>query len=109
MKKVLILSLAILLSACSISSEKGDYTPVDPEATSSDETLDRFIRNAFVKEKGDHFIVYEYKEIRVDELAGLAARYCVDTFNKPAHLKSIRLHKNHSRLATFYCEDLKEQ
>lgn len=107
MKKILIISLTILLSACSIS-RSGEYSSVDTEQENSNRTLDRFVQNAFVKEKGDHSITYEYRDIRVDELAGLAARYCVDTYNMPAHLKSIRLHKNNARLATFHCQDLQD-
>ena len=70
--------LLLLLSACNIPSEqKLEFNP----------DYNRIARNATVVQKASNFVTYEYKNIRVDELAAVAALYCQD----------------HSRRATFYC------
>ena len=37
---------------------------------------ERFFQNVIVKEKTPHYVTYEYKDVRIDEIAFLASRYC---------------------------------
>ncbi|MFV0625742.1 MAG: hypothetical protein ACK5N8_00140 [Alphaproteobacteria bacterium] len=99
-KTVLFFVLALTVSSC--TSNKPDTN----ESSPYDSTYDRFIKNVFIKEKGQNAITYEYRDVRVDEVAQLASRYCDETYGTPAHLQTIRLHKNNSRLATFHCYEL---
>ncbi len=86
--------LLLLLSACNIPSEqKLEFNP----------DYNRIARNATVVQKASNFVTYEYKNIRVDELAAVAALYCQDHGDRQAVLHDIQLRPNHSRRATFYC------
>ncbi|MDR1693910.1 MAG: membrane lipoprotein lipid attachment site-containing protein [Lactobacillaceae bacterium] len=105
MKKVLFLIGTILaVSACSSSNTDYETQTVQND----DEIYQRFIDNVSIKEKGPYSITYEYKDIRVDDIAVFAAKYCKETYNTYAHLKSVALHKNNYRLATFHCHDLQQ-
>ena len=56
--------LLLLLSACNIPSEqKLEFNP----------DYNRIARNATVVQKASNFVTYEYKNIRVDELAAVAS------------------------------------
>lgn len=48
-------------------------------------------------------VVYEYQDVRVDEVSLLAAMYCQDHGNRNAYLEKINLYKNNRRRASFYC------
>lgn len=101
MKKFLFLATAVLaISACTSSNE---YRTENEE-----DVYEHFVNNISIKEKGRYSITYEYKDVRVDDIAVLAAKYCNETYSTQAHLKSINLHKNNYRLATFHCHDLQE-
>lgn len=64
-------------------------------------------RNIIVKGIGKDYIVYEYSDVRIDQVAPLAARFCYDTNpGKKAYLRDIYMHRNHKRRATFDCVDL---
>lgn len=84
----------------------------EPLATKSESILENdsaykhFLRNVVIKRRSPNFITYEYKEIRVDELSPLAARYCRENGNRTAVLRSVVLFKNYSRRATFDCLNL---
>ena len=84
----------------------------EPLAAKSEPTLENdsayehFLRNVVIKRRSPNFITYEYKEIRVDELSPLAARYCRENGNRTAVLRSVILFKNYSRRATFDCLNL---
>lgn len=67
---------------------------------------DRYRHNVAMKAHDADFVTYEYRNIRVDELAGLAIRYCDEQGGKKAVLRSIVLHQNHNRVATFDCKNL---
>ncbi|MDD4555832.1 MAG: hypothetical protein PHE89_00690 [Alphaproteobacteria bacterium] len=101
MYKGILFSLFIFssIAACSTDSSQ-------PVKTTYDSTYDRFVKNVFIREKTPNSIVYEYRDVRVDEVALLAGKYCQETYQAPAHLQAIRLHKNNSRLATFHCYEL---
>ena len=87
--------LSLTLSACA-SEEK---IPFDPQ-------FNRYAENVTVVSQSSLYVTYEYKNIRVDEMAELAAIYCQSKNNKQAVLYEITLHDNNSRRATFSCEKL---
>lgn len=53
--------------------------------------------------KTSNYVVYEYGDIRVDEVAPIAAIYCNDQGGKTAELYDIGLRPDHRRRATFIC------
>jgi len=62
-------------------------------------------KNIVIKEKSDTGIIYEYKDVRIDEIASLAAKYC-NTHGKRAVLLSTALHRSRKMRAAFSCEVL---
>ena len=111
MKKLyLFLGLCLINTACSSNHVITDVQKSDPklvfnETYSEDEM--RFRQNISVKAKGANFVTYEYKDVRVDELASLAIKYCEDNAQGTnAHLKEIILYRNNARRATFDCINL---
>ena len=61
------------------------------------------IGKVIIASKTPSTIVYEYQDVRVDEVALLAAVYCQDNGNRNAYLEKINLYKNNRRRANFYC------
>ena len=57
-----------------------------------------------VVEQNSNFVVYEYSNIRVDEIAPVAAIYCNDIGGRQASLYDIGLWQNNRRRATFICK-----
>lgn len=76
------------------------------EELTHDSAYDRFLNNVVIKRKSPNFVTYEYKDVRVDELAPIASRYCKENGNRTAVLRSVVLYKNYSRRATFDCLNL---
>ena len=67
----------------------------------------RYRQNIAIKNQGDDFVTYEYKDVRIDELAPLAIKYCEENSqNKQAYLREIVLYRNNLRRATFDCISL---
>ena len=110
MKKVLFLLPVVssLLGACVSHEPQPLYTP-QPEFSGSplsDEDKARFEENIVVKQHGSDFVTYEYRNVRIDELAPLAINYCLDNSDgKKAYLREIVMRENHSKFATFDCVD----
>lgn len=50
------------------------------------------------------YVVYEYSDIRIDEVAPVAAVYCNNQGGKTAELYDIALRPDHRRRATFICK-----
>ncbi len=73
------------------------------EKLAYDSAYDRFLDNVVIKARSDNYVTYEYKDVRVDELAPLASRYCEEHGNRTAVLRSVILYKNYARRATFDC------
>ncbi len=68
---------------------------------------DRYRQNIAVKEKGEKHVTYEYKDVRIDELAPLAIKYCEENVkDTQAYLREIVLYRNNLRRATFDCVNL---
>lgn len=94
--------MTLICASCqSLENNKNDGTPV----YSSD--AERFRRNIAVKAMGEDYVVYEYADVRIDDVSTLAAKYCFDMDNtKKAYLRDIYMYKNHRRRATFDCVNL---
>lgn len=68
---------------------------------------DFYRRNISVKAMGDDYVVYEYSDVRIDQIATLASQFCFETNpSKKAYLRDIYMQKNRKRRATFDCVDL---
>lgn len=85
----------LALAACS-SFERNSDVPV-PD-------YDRFVNNVTIVSESATHVTYEYRNVRVDELAVLAALYCNDQDYKQAYLDKIILHRNNARRAVFICK-----
>ncbi len=57
-----------------------------------------------VVEKTSDFVVYDYANIRVDEVAPIAAIYCNDHGGRQASLYDIGLRPDNRRRVTFVCK-----
>jgi hypothetical protein len=99
MKKIfLIVLLSIVCSSCWHQIENEQLYASD---------ADRFRQNIAVKAMGDDYVVYEYTDVRIDDVATLASRFCYETNpEKKAYLRDIYMYKNHKRRATFDCVNL---
>lgn len=93
--KFLFAFMLLALSAC--VSIEDEQLPFNPD-------YNRYAQNVTIVKKSSKFITYEYKNIRVDELAALAALYCQEQDNQRAALYDIMLHRNNARRATFVCK-----
>lgn len=58
-----------------------------------DSAYDRFLDNVVIKARSENYVTYEYKDVRVDELAPIASRYCLEHGNRTAVLRSVILYK----------------
>lgn len=97
-KFIFALGLILFAGACS--------HPVNDVADAYDSSYDRFIQNVRIKAKNPNYITYEYKDVRIDEIAFLASRYCDEQGHKKAYLRDSILYRNFSRRATFDCLEL---
>lgn len=95
MNKMLLGSvLALLLSACA-STEQPVYQ--EPE-------FNYIASHVRVVGKTSNYVIYEYSNIRVDEVAPVAAIWCNDHGGRQAALYDISLRPDHRRRATFVCK-----
>ena len=102
MKKLFLLSFMIFAVVSCQSKIEGTTKYASEE--------ERFRHNIAVKGMGDDYVVYEYVDVRIDDVATLASKYCYEmTENKKAYLRDIYLYKNHKRRATFDCVDLAQE
>lgn len=67
---------------------------------------ERIARNVRVKRSDEYGITYEYKNVRIDEIAHLASDYCYKQKGRQAMLHDSQLFRNFSRRATFDCLEL---
>ena len=56
----------------------------------------------------DNMVVYQYAQVPVDQVAGIASLYCEQKDNKSAMLRDITLTKDFYHLATFNCVNLQK-
>lgn len=85
------------LSACTFLSSWRQNGVPEPD-------YKRFVNNVKIISESATHVTYEYRNVRVDELAVLAALYCNDQTEKQAYLDKIVLQPNHSRRAVFICK-----
>lgn len=94
MKKWLfLLCLITFVTGCSLSKDYYEEPPYNHIAS-----------HVNVIDKASSFVVYEYFDIRVDEIVPVAAIYCHDQGGKQASLYDITLWQNNRRRATFICK-----
>lgn len=99
MKKFCVLfSFLVIISACSMPNLGAEQKIPEPD-------YERFVKNVIIVSKNTTHITYEYRNVRVDELAIMAALYCHDQGEKRAALDKILLHRNNGRRATFICKN----
>lgn len=101
-KMIKYLSLFLVLIACvscqSTTENKNKIREIDASEINYREHI-------VVKGGDEKHVVYEYSDVRVDDVATLAAAYC-NHINPEyqANLRDIYMYKNHKRRATFDCE-----
>lgn len=82
------------------------YTP-PAEAVVQPVQDDFYRRSIVVKATGDNYIIYEYVDVRIDQVAQLASQYCYEINPaQSAYLRDMYMNKNHRRRVTFECIDL---
>lgn len=105
MKKLFFLCLLTVICVSCSSGGENDFEIDAPYASDAD----RFRQNIAVKAMGEDYVVYEYSDVRIDDVATLASQFCYDTgTGKKAYLRDIYMYKNHKRRATFDCVYLEE-
>ena len=114
MKKVLLL----LSDVCACVSRQentaevknADVSPNVKSAVLNADDAQRIRENINVKGAGNDFVIYEYANLRIDNVATLASAYCYNIDpNTKAYLRDIYMTKNHKRRATFDCVTLAGQ
>ena len=98
-----IIPAILIVGACAMVEPEPISTQeaIEPETVAVD--FNKFIGKVTIASKTPSVIVYEYLDVRIDEVALLAAVYCQDNGNRNAYLEKINLYKNNKRRATFYC------
>ena len=93
MKKLILTMFCIALGACSINQYQTEWPDYNYIAA-----------HVNVIDKSSGHVVYEYSNIRVDEVAPIAAIYCHNNGGgRQATLYDIKLYQNNRRHATFVC------
>ena len=93
MKKFLAIGLFLFLTACSAIGDGYEEPKYNYIAD-----------HVKIIEQTSNFVIYEYVDVRVDEIAPLAALHCNDMGGLQASLYDIGLWQNNRRRATFICK-----
>jgi hypothetical protein len=93
MKKCLFIGILIFLTACTV---------IDNEY--KEPKYNYLADHVNIIEQTSNFVIYEYVDVRIDEIAPLAALYCNDEGGRQASLYDIGLWQNNRRRATFICK-----
>lgn len=101
MKYIKLFVLVFFTVSCSLI--RGNDKVEDDYYTNN---IERFMQNVSVKEETPRYVTYEYKDVRIDEVSSLAARYCAEHGDKKAFLRQSITYRNHLRRATFDCVNL---
>lgn len=99
-KKFLLSIAALSLCSCSYMP---DFFPQSQKTVLEDVDYADYAKNVTIADQGKDFVIYEYRNIRVDDLAVLAALYCKDHDSTRAYLDNITLYHNNARRAKFMC------
>lgn len=97
--KYIILSLSAIFLLSSCTSDL-----VEERDPAYGTHYERFMNNVRIKQSDEYGITYEYKDVRIDEIAYMASEYCYEQGQKKAVLHDSRLYRNFSRRATFDCQ-----
>ncbi len=95
----------LLLTGCVFQQPAPEPAQIDPAYFNASE---RFLQNIRIKQADEFGITYEYKDVRIDEIAFLAAQYCYEQKERKAVLFDSQLYKNFARRATFHCLELQK-
>lgn len=72
--------------------------------------IERLRQNIVMKAGDNNYVVYEYGDVRIDDVASFASAYCYEYgVGKKAYLRDIYMYRNHKRRATFDCGNLASQ
>ena len=106
-KTLLILPAVLLMTFACANNEKQITVRKENYVSGADQA--HYKDNIVEKRRGENYVSYEYQNVRIDEIAALAAYYCKQkSASKDAYLREIVMRENHSRLATFDCVDLQK-
>lgn len=103
---LILLLCGFVLPACvaePLPAPRSAPVPAAEEAPYQPQNISHLVGNVIIAERSAYSITYEYHDVRVDEVAELAAMYCQDHGRSSADLENILLYKNNNRRATFYC------
>jgi putative hemolysin len=114
--KRLVTALAIALSISACKSREPDNYIVVPEGSVdyyygsyNDSQVEHptnipqaIERSVVVREKGPYYISYEYRDVRIDDVAKIADEYC-EKQGLRAYLRESLTHRNNNRISTFDC------
>ena len=98
MKRFFVASMVVFLSACSLIG--------NDVAIWEQPNYNYIASHTRVVSKSPTHVVYEYKDIRIDEIAPVAALYCQDRGGRQAALYEIVTRPDNSRRATFVCQEI---
>lgn len=111
MKKYLALFL-VLVACISCHSTKKDEANRPAQINSVEQKSPdiNYREKIVVKGGDDKHVIYEYSDVRIDDVASLAIVYCARINpSYKANLRDIYMYKNHKRRATFDCECIAKQ
>lgn len=91
--KKLLISGAFIAALCACATQEDNFEP----------PYNYLAAHINVIAKTSNYVVYEYGDVRVDEVAPIAAIYCNEQGGKTAELYDIGLRQDHRRRATFLC------
>ena len=96
MKKI-IFTILFFLTGC--------YSLPNYQPQESYPDYNRLASHVNIVEKSSSHVIYEYSDVRIDEVSGIAAIYCYDkTGKKQASLHKIITRPDNRRHATFICQ-----
>ena len=114
MKTFLIVMVLFMLNACTTK-----YILMDDEKTSNNANYysqsstmpsnERAVtgNDVFPVEEGSTYVVYQYKNVRVDEISPLASLYCADVVRGASpYLREVSVFHNGFMRATFDCVNI---
>lgn len=105
MKKYLSLFLVLLICVSCQTTKNNDV-----EAEKAGVANINYREHIVVKTGDSQHVVYEYSDVRVDDVATLASAYCFNVNpNYQANLRDIYMYKNHKRRATFDCVNIAQR
>lgn len=100
MKKYI--SLLAVLVVC-VSCQSADKNTIK-------DTDINYREHIIVKGGDENHVVYEYSDVRIDDVASLAIAYCQNVNPQyQASLRDIYMYKNHKRRATFDCKSVAQR